>query len=255
MIMAPSNATNTASSFPLASTSSPSHPAHVNQSSFPVASVILLAISIIGMGALVVCVFLRHRSSARIKQRSSTAKKDKPKPFVKPWFRVLSWFSKSHLWCSETKSAIKHKQSNMTTVDALHATCTFVAAAPSKFLAPPIVMQFRVPDTEKFIVLCSVCCPLSTHDTCDNSKPRVQVPHLAQHSEQLPVNNQPSSVPEREPYSVDISPSDQYHSCTTEPPNLSPEDQPQSPSAPPKRPKRTLAREDLPVFFVKTSPR
>ncbi|KAG2139728.1 hypothetical protein DEU56DRAFT_302217 [Suillus clintonianus] len=166
--MAPSNGTNTAS-FPAASTSSPSiRPAQVIQGSFPVASIIMLAISIIGMGALVVFVFLQHsRSSARIKQSSSTAHKDKTSPIDKHWPRVLSWFSKMHLWRPQTKSATKHKQGDVTTtVGASHATCTFVAAAPSKFLAPPVVTQFRISDTDKFVVLCSVCCPLLAHHTC-----------------------------------------------------------------------------------------
>ncbi|KAG1729096.1 uncharacterized protein EDB91DRAFT_1160217, partial [Suillus paluster] len=257
-------------SFPVASTSSSSRPAHVNQGSFPVASIIILAITIIGMGALVVCVFLRNRSSARIKRGSLTVDKDKPSPVNKPWSRVLSWFSKSRRWWSETKSNTKHKRGDMTTISALHATCTFVAAAPSKFFAPPVVMQFRVPDTEKFVMLCSVCCPLSAHHTCHDPNPRVSgshshnptttyttkvqstfvdIPHLAQQSEQLPVSQQPSNIPERAPYSVNISSSGQDRSCTIEPH----QDQPQSSSASPKWPKRTLAREDLPVFFVKTS--
>ncbi|KAG2035337.1 hypothetical protein BDR03DRAFT_962813 [Suillus americanus] len=167
--MAPSNDTITAS-FPVASTSSPSHPAQVNQGSFPVASIVILAMSVIGMGVLVVCVFLQHRLSTRIKQSSSEVNKDEPRPFNRLWPRVLSLFSKSYLWWSKTKSATKHKQGEMTTVSALHATCTFVAAAPSKILAPPVVMQFRVPDTEKCIVLCSICCPLSAHHACGDPK-------------------------------------------------------------------------------------
>ncbi|KAG1811278.1 uncharacterized protein BJ212DRAFT_1302147 [Suillus subaureus] len=238
--MAPSNNTSTAS-LPVASTSSPSRPAQVNQGSFPVASIIILAISIIGMGVLVVWVFLQHRSSARIKQSSSEVNEDEPRPFNRLWSRILS---KSHLWRSKTKSATKHKQGEMTTVSALHATCTFVAAAPSKILAPPVVMQFRVPDAEKFVVLCSVGCSLSAHYACGDPKPWVQstfvgIPHLAQ--EQLPVNNQPSSIPERQSYSVDIPPSDQDHSLTIELPGPFFEDQPRSPSVPPKGPKRTLA--------------
>ncbi|KAG1740353.1 hypothetical protein EDB19DRAFT_783206 [Suillus lakei] len=243
-------------SFPIASTSSPSRPAQVNQAqgSFPVASIIMLSISIIGMGALVVCVFLRHRSSVRIKQSSSTAIKNKPKPFSKLWSFVLSWFSKSHLWRSKIKSATNHKQGDMTAVAALHATCTFVAATPSKFLAPPVVMQCRVLNTERFVVLCPVCCPLSAQHTCGDPKPWVQgtfadIPHLVQ--EQLPVSNQPPSIP----HNVDIPPSNQDRSRTIEPPDLSPVDQPQSSSAPPKCLKRTLVREDLPVLFLKTSPR
>lgn len=56
--------------------------------------------------------------------------------------------------------------------------------------------------------------------------PFADIPHLAQ--EQL---NQPSSI---------------------ELPNLSVEDRPRPLSAAPEGPKRTLAREDLPVLFVKT---
>lgn len=174
--MAPSNGTNTAS-FPVESesTSSPSRPAQVNQDqgSLPIANIIILAISIIGMGALVLCVFLRHRSSARMKQSSSKVNKDEPRPFNRLRSRALSLFSKPHLWRSKTKSATTHKQGEMTTVGALHATCTFVAAAPSKVLAPPVVMQFRIPDTEKFVVLCSVRCPLSTHHACGDPMPWV----------------------------------------------------------------------------------
>ncbi|KAG1775998.1 hypothetical protein EV702DRAFT_360088 [Suillus placidus] len=255
--MAPSNGTNTAS-FPVPSTSSPSRPAQANQGSFPVANITILAISIIGMSALVISVFLGHRSSARIKQSSSKVNKDEPRPFNRLWSRALSLFPKSHLWRSKTKSATKHKQGEMTTVSALHATCTFVAVAPSKVLAPSVVMQFRVPDTEKFVVLCSVCCPLSAHHACGDPKPWVHstfagIPHLAQ--EQLPVNNQPSSISERQLYSVDIPPSGQDRLPTIELPDLSFEDQPRSPSASPKGPKRMLAREDLPVLFVKTPPR
>ncbi|KAG1888698.1 hypothetical protein F4604DRAFT_964378 [Suillus subluteus] len=241
--MAPSNDTNTAS-FPVASTSSPSRSAQDNQGSFHVASIVILAISIIGMGLLMISVVLRHRSSARIKQSSPEVNKDEPRPLNRLWSRVLSLFSKLHLWWSKAKSATKHKQGGMTTVSALHATCTFVAAAPSKFLPPPVVMQFRVPDTEKFVVLCSVCCPLAAHHACGDSKPWVQstfagIPHLAQ--EQLPVNNQLSSIPERQPHNVDIPPFDQDHSPTIELPELSFEDQPRSPSTPPKGLKRTLA--------------
>ncbi|KAG1822299.1 hypothetical protein EV424DRAFT_804543 [Suillus variegatus] len=271
--MAPSNinGTNTAS-FPVTSTSSPSRPAQVNQGSLPVANIVFLAICMIGMSALVICVFLRHRSSTRIKQSSSNVNKDEPRPFNRLWSRALSLFSKLHdLWRSKTKSATKYKQSEMTTVSALHATCTFVAAAPSKVLAPPVVMQFRVPDTEKFVVLCSVCCPLSVHHGCGDPKswvsavdsyntttthttqvqsPFSDIPHLVE--EQLPVNNRASSTPGCQPYGP---PSDQDHSPTIELPNLSVEDQPRSPFAPPGGPKRTLAREDLPVLFVKTPPR
>ncbi|KAG2137153.1 uncharacterized protein EDB93DRAFT_1167767 [Suillus bovinus] len=248
--MAPSNGTNTAS-FPVASTS---RPAQVNRGSFPVANIIILAICIIGMSALVICVFLRHRSATRIKQSSSKVNKGEPMPFNRLWSRVLSL----HLWRSKTKLATKHKEGEMTTIGALHATCTFVAAAPSKCLAPPVVMQFRVPETDKFVVLCSVCCPLSAHYACGDPKPWVHsafadIPHLAQ--EQLPVSNQPSSIPERQPYGVDIPPFDQDHSSTIELPNLTFEDQLRSPSAPPEGPKRTLAREDLPVLFLKTPSR
>lgn len=258
--MAPSNinGTNTAS-FPVTSTSSPSRPAQVNQGSFPVANIVILAICMIGMSALVICVFLRHRSSTRIKQSSSNVNKGEPRPFNRLWSRALSLFSKLHdLWRSKTKSATKYKQSEMTTVSALHAICTFVAAAPSKVLAPPAVMQFRVPDTERFVVLCPVCCPLSVHHACGDPKSWVQspfsdIPHLVE--ERLPVNNQASSIPECQPYGVDIPPSDQDHLPTIELPNLSVEDQPRSPFAPPGGPKRTLAREDLPVLFVKTPPR
>jgi hypothetical protein len=257
-IMPPSNETNTAD-FPAASTSSPSHPAQVDQGSLPVANIIFLAISMIGMSALVVCVFLRHRSSARIRQSSLEVNKDEPRPSNRLWSRVLSLLSKSYLWRSKTKSATKHTQGGMTTIGALHATCTFVAAAPSTVLAPPVVMQFRVPGTEKLVVVCSVCCPLSAHYACGDPNPWVSVvycnattthmtwaqgtvagiPHLTH--EQLPVNNQPSSIPERQPYSVDIPPSDQDHPSTIELPDLSFEDQLRSPSALPKGPKRTLA--------------
>lgn len=240
-IMPPSNETNTAS-FPAASTSSPSHPAQVDQGSLPVANIIFLVISMIGMSALVVCVFLRHRSSARIRQSSLEVNKDEPRPSNRLWSRVLSLFSKSHLWRSKTKSATKHTQGGMTTIGALHATCTFVAAAPSTVLAPPVVMQFRVPGTEKLVVVCSVCCPLSAHYACGDPNPWgtvAGIPHLTH--EQLPVNNQPSSIPERQPYSVDIPPSDQDHPSTIELPDLSFEDQLRSPSALPKGPKRTLA--------------
>ncbi|KAG2056219.1 hypothetical protein BDR06DRAFT_296078 [Suillus hirtellus] len=101
------------------------------------------------MGALVSYVFLRHRSSVRIKQRSLKVNKDEPRPFNR---LVSCLFSKLHdLWYLKTKSTTKHKQGRMITVGALHATCTFVAVAPSKILTPPVTMQFRVPDTE-------VCC-------------------------------------------------------------------------------------------------
>lgn len=261
--MAPSNGTNIAS-FPVESesTSSPSRPAQVNQDqgSLPIANIIILAISIIGMGGLVLCVFLRHRSSARMKQSSSKVNKDEPRPFNRLRSRALSLFSKPHLWRSKTKSATTHKEGDMTTVGALHATCTFVAAAPSKVLAPPVVMQFRIPDTEKFVVLCSVRCPLSTHHACGDPMPWGQntfadIPHLAR--EQLPVNNRPSGIPDREhqPYSVDIPPSDQGLSPTIELPALSFEDRSRSRSAPPNGPRRMLTREDLPVLFVKTPPR
>lgn len=259
--MAPSNGTNTAS-FPVASTSSPSRPAQVtqDQGSLPIANIIILAISIIGMGVLVLCVFLRHRSSARMKQSSSKVNKDEPRPFNRLRSRALSLFSKAHLWRSKTKSATTRKQGEMTTVGALalHATCTFVAAAPSKVLAPPVVMQFTIPDTEKFVVLCSVRCPLSTHHACGDPMPLGQstfadIPHLAR--EQLPVNNQPSSIPEHQPYNVDIPPSDQDLSPTIELPALSFEDRSRLPSALPNGPRRMLTREDLPVLFVKTLPR
>ncbi|KAG2359506.1 hypothetical protein BDR07DRAFT_1611315 [Suillus spraguei] len=224
MIMGPSNSTNTAS-FPVAS----SLPAQANQGSFPVANIIFLAISIIGMSTLVVRVFLQHRSSAKTKQSSSEVNKDEPRSIKRLWFRVLSSFSKAHLWLSKTRSATKHKQGEMATVDASHATCTFVTAAPSKILAPPVVMQFRVPDTEKFVVLCSVCCPLSAHHACGDPKSWVQnnfagILHLAQ--EQLPVNNQPSSIPARQPYSVGIPSSNQDCSPSIELPDPSFEDQP-----------------------------
>lgn len=257
--MAPSNGTNTAS-FPVASTSSPSRPAQVtqDQGSLPIANIIVLAISIIGMGVLVLCVFVRHRSSARMKQSSSKVNKDEPRPFNRLRSRALSLFSKAHLWRSKTKSATTRKQGEMTTVGALHATCTFVAAAPSKVLAPPVVMQFRIPDTEKFVVLCSVRCPLSTHHACGDPMPWGQstfadIPHLAR--EQLPVNNQPSSIPEHQPYNADIPPSDQDLSPTIELPALSFEDRSRLPSALPNGPRRMLTREDLPVLFVKTLPR
>lgn len=259
--MAPSNGTNlNTASFPVASTSSPSRPAQVtqDQGSLPIANIIILAISIIGMGVLVLCVFLRHRSSARMKQSSSKVNKDEPRPFNRLRSRALSLFSKAHLWRSKTKSATTRKQGEMTTVGALHATCTFVAAAPSKVLAPPVVMQFRIPDTEKFVVLCSVRCPLSTHHACGDPMPLGQstfadIPHLAR--EQLPVNNQPSSIPEHQPYNVDIPPSDQDLSPTIELPALSFEDRSRLPSALPNGPRRMLTREDLPVLFVKTLPR
>lgn len=208
------------------------------------------------MSTLVVCVFLRHRSLAKIKQSSLKVSKDEPRPFNRLWSRALSLFSSSHLWHSKTKAANKHKQDEMTTVKALHATCTFAAAAPSKFLTPPVVMQFRIPDTEKLVVLCSVCCPLSAHHACGDPMPWstfADIPHLAR--EQLPVNNEPSSIPENQPYSVNIPPSDQVHSPTIELSTLSFQGQPRSPSVPPNRSKRMLTREDLPVFFVKTPPR